>query len=152
MHRPRRQRSDERATPAIGSYHELYFETVADGVEYCQAIVPHVVPPLGTLSEGQSSPVAVWLHVPRRTDTSSRGCFLYVSEAVREALERVGRMPRSTGTIARVALPNASVLVFGHDRADERSQGEAPIAKQKRRLSRVARFEDVVEDGDAILR
>jgi hypothetical protein len=155
MHRPRRrERKDERAEPTIGSYHELFFENVADGVAYCQGIVPQVVPPFGTVSEEQASPMAVWLHVPRRTEARARGCFLYLSEAVRDALERVGRTPRTTGTIGRVALPATAVLVFGHDRLDASGEIRAgsPADRTARRAPSVSRFRDALDEPDAILR
>jgi len=155
MHRqPRRKRPEERAEPTIGCYHELFFESVAEGVAYCQGIVPHVVPPCGTVTEGQPSPIAVWLHVPRRTETSARGCFLYLSEAVRNALERAGRVPRTTGTITRVGLPETSVLVFGHDCLDacDESRGAARAAGHSAHTSRVSRLRNVVDEEDAILR
>jgi len=147
------ERPDERAEPAIASYHELFFESVGDSVAYCQGIVPHVVPEFGSVSEGQASPIAVWLHVPRRTDGRSRGCFLYLSEAVRESLERAGRVPRITGTVARVALPDTSVLVFGHDRLDARSAvSERSVHDRATPTPRVSRFNGALEEADAILR
>ena len=155
MHRQRRrERPEERAEPAIGCYHELFFESVAEGVAYCQGIVPHVVPPFGTVTEGQPSPIAVWLHVPRRTEARARGCFLYLSEAVRNALERAGRIPRTTGTITRVGLPETSVLVFGHDRLDTSDESHAAprSAGDSAHTSRISRLRSVVDEADAILR
>ena len=152
MHRQRRrERPEERTEPRIGSYHELHFATVAEGVAYCQRIVPHVVPPFGSVSEGQPSRIAVWLHVPRRPDATLIGCFLYLSEGVREALERVGQMPRTTGTISRVALPDTSVLVFGQDHQDERRGSVSPLNPPKH-PPRILRYEDVLAEVDAILR
>jgi len=153
MHRSRkRERHEESNEPAIGSYHELYFTDVADAVTFCQNIVPHVVPPCGSLSEGQPSQMAVWLHVPRRSERSTHGCYLYLSQGVRESLERVGKPPHTTGTISRVALPATSVLVFGNDSLDQRADekhGARPIGS---RSSRIALFEAALDEADAVLR
>jgi hypothetical protein len=156
MHRSRRrERLEERREPAIGSYHELYFEDVADGVTYCQSIVPHVLPPVGTHIEGQPTQMAVWLHVPQAAEAGrgAKGCYLYLSHAVREALERVGQALSTTGTISRVALPERSVLVFGNDWHDS-PPGAREIAKGRsaRHGSRVAHFDRVLEDADSVLR
>ena len=156
MHRSRRrERLEERREPAIGSYHELYFEDVADGVTYCQSIVPHVLPPVGSHVEGEPTHMAVWLHVPQpvEAERGAKGCYLYVSHAVHEALERVGQPLVTTGTISRVALPERSVLVFGNDWRDSLSGGrEIAKGRSARHGSRVAHFDRVLDDADAVLR
>ena len=149
----KRARLEECFEPTIGSYYELYFEHVAEGVDYCQRIVPHVVPPFGSLREGEPSSMAVWLHVPRRTDANEHGCFLYMSQAVHEALERVGQPPRTSGTISRVALPDTSVLVFGHDRVEtQNSLRDGASSVRATAASRVARYQHVLDNADAVLR
>src|SRR5689334_9772813 len=50
----------------IGAYQAVYFESVSQAVEYCHALVPHIVPRPG----GRDAPderAVVWFHVPERS-------------------------------------------------------------------------------------
>ena len=66
-------------TVTIGAYQAVYFETVAQAVEYCHALVPHIVPKRGTAGARDERAV-VWFHVPPRSHSSTReGCYLFAS-------------------------------------------------------------------------
>src|SRR5438045_1087408 len=66
-------------TLMIGAYQAVYFESVAQAVEYCHALVPHIVPRRGPRETADDRAV-VWFHVPARSRSSSRdGCYLFAS-------------------------------------------------------------------------
>jgi hypothetical protein len=98
----------------VASYEALYFDDVAEAVEYCHALVPHVVPKAGRGPDGE--PPVVWFHVPVRSQASTRqGCYLFASACVIAAAERAGLETPLCGCVARAALPPDSVLLFGED-------------------------------------
>lgn len=96
----------------IGAYQAVYFEDVAQAVEYCQALVPHIVPRPGSVDQR----AVVWFHVPARSRNSSRdGCYLFASAGAIAAAERAGLDTPLCGRVSRAALPPDAVLLFGDD-------------------------------------
>ena len=99
----------------IGAYQAMYFENVAQAVEYCHALVPHIVPRAGTRDAAEERAV-VWFHVPERSRGSSRdGCYLFASGGAIAAAERAGLDTPLCGRVPRAALPPDAVLLFGDD-------------------------------------
>ena len=99
----------------IDGYHAVYFDDVASAVEYCQALVPHIVPGHGGSTRDHERPV-VWFHVPPRSTSSTRsGCYLFASAGALAAARRAGLDTPLCGRVARAALPTTSVLLFGED-------------------------------------
>src|SRR4051812_32698072 len=83
-----RHRARGLMTVMIGAYQAVYFENVAQAVEYCHALVSHIVPRAGTRGAGDDRPV-VWFHVPERSHGSTRdGCYLFASPGAIAAAER----------------------------------------------------------------
>ncbi|MFL5422413.1 MAG: hypothetical protein ACJ79Y_16745 [Myxococcales bacterium] len=98
----------------IGAYQAVYFENVAQAVEYCHALVPHIVPRPG--SDAIEDRAVVWFHVPERSRNSSRdGCYLFASTGAIAAAERAGLDTPLCGRVSRAALPPDAVLLFGDD-------------------------------------
>src|SRR3982751_1645601 len=101
-------------TVAIGAYQAMYFESVAHAVDYCQALVSHIVPRRG--ASASDSRVVVWFHVPARSQSSTReGCYLFASAGAIAAAERAGLDTPLCGRVSRAALPEDAVLLFGDD-------------------------------------
>jgi len=99
----------------IDGYHAVYFDDVASAVEYCQALVPHIVPAPGGSSLDRERPV-VWFHVPPRSTNSTRGgCYLFASAGAVAAAQRAGLDTPLCGRVTRAALPTTAVLLFGED-------------------------------------
>jgi hypothetical protein len=99
----------------IGAYQAVYFEDVAQAVEYCHALVPHIVPRRG-VPRASDEPAVVWFHVPSRSHGSTRhGCYLFVTTAAIAAAERAGLDTPLSGRVTRAALPPDAVLLFGDD-------------------------------------
>jgi hypothetical protein len=99
----------------IGAYQAVYFENVAEAVEYCHALVPHIVPRRG-IRETAEERAVVWFHVPARCHSSSRdGCYLFASMGAIAAAERAGLDTPLCGRVSRAALPPDAVLLFGDD-------------------------------------
>lgn len=99
----------------IGSYEALYFESVAQAVEFCHALVPHIVARPGVVDVAGARAV-VWFHVPARSRTSTRdGCYLFASGGAMAAAERAGLDVPVCGRVVRAALPADAVLLFGDD-------------------------------------
>jgi len=99
----------------IGAYQAVYFENVAQAVEYCHALVPHIVPRPG-MRDSADERAIVWFHVPERSRSSSRdGCYLFASAGAIAAAERAGLDTPLCGRVPRAALPPDAVLLFGDD-------------------------------------
>ena len=130
-------------TATIAAYQAVYFENVAQAIDFCQALVPHIVSrPCSPRTDEERA--VVWFHVPARSQQSTRdGCYLFVSAGAITAAERAGLDAPLCGRITRAALPPDAVLLFGEDipptptrrtpnrrRADLRSGAESrsPIA------------------------
>jgi hypothetical protein len=102
-------------TIAIGAYQAMYFENVAEAVDYCQALVSHIVPRPGA-SNAREERAVVWFHVPSRSQSSTRdGCYLFASPGAIAAAERAGLDTPLCGRVSRGALPADAVLLFGDD-------------------------------------
>jgi len=99
----------------IGAYQAVYFEDVAQAVEYCHALVAHIVPRGGT-QRSQDDRAVVWFHVPARSRASTHhGCYLFASAGAIAAAERAGLDTPLSGRVMRAALPADAVLLFGDD-------------------------------------
>jgi hypothetical protein len=99
----------------IGAYQAVFFENVAQAVEFCHALVPHIVRHCGT-SLAADERVVVWFHVPARSRNSTRdGCYLFASAGAIAAAERAGLDAPLCGRVTRAALPPDCVLLFGDD-------------------------------------
>ena len=119
----------------IGAYQAVYFENVAEAVEYCHALVPHIVPRHGCKDTADDRAV-VWFHVPARSRSSSRdGCYLFASAGAIAAAERAGLDTPLCGRVARAALPPDAVLLFGDD-----APPTPPSYRGSRRASAVRRL------------
>lgn len=99
----------------IAAYQAVYFEDVAHAVEYCHALVAHIVPRRGALPADDNRAV-VWFHVPARSRASTHhGCYLFASAGAIAAAERAGLDTPLSGRVMRAALPADAVLLFGDD-------------------------------------
>ena len=102
-------------TVTIGAYQAMYFESVAQAVEYCHALVPHIVSQHGFIAKAEERAV-VWFHVPPRSQSSTReGCYLFASAGAIKAAVRAGLDTPLCGRVTRAALPPDAVLLFGDD-------------------------------------
>ena len=102
-------------TVTIGAYQAVYFENVAQAVEFCHALVSHIVPRRGSRQASDERAV-VWFHVPPRSTSSTRdGCYLFASPGAITAAERAGLDAPVCGRVSRAALPPDAVLLFGDD-------------------------------------
>lgn len=99
----------------IGAYQAIYFEDVAHAVEYCHALVAHIVPRCGA-PQCDDDRAVVWFHVPARSRASTRhGCYLFASAGAIAAAERAGLDTPLSGRVMRASLPPDAVLLFGDD-------------------------------------
>jgi len=147
MPQPRTQgRAERRTPPTIGPYHGVFFANVADAVEFCHRLVPHIVRQQREASE--ESGAAVWFHVPP-SDGQARGCWLYLSDGAVSAVE-CGVLPCAIArVIDRAQLPQSSVLIFGEDRLDP----PAPTVDVRRaRGSRITSLAVDLPEADVVLR
>ena len=116
-------------TVTIGAYQAVYFESVAQAVDYCHSLVPHIVPKRGARGAADERAV-VWFHVPARSHGSTRdGCYLFASAGAIAAAECAGLDTPLCGRVSRAALPPDAVLLFGDD---------APPTPAKQQLGRRA--------------
>jgi hypothetical protein len=147
MPQPRTQgRAERRTAPTIGTYHGVFFANVADAVEFCHHLVPHIVRQQREAT--QTSASAVWFHVPP-SDGTAHGCWLYLSDgAVRAAA--CGVIPCAIARVVdRGHLPQSSVLIFGEDRLDP----PAPTVDVRRaRGSRITSLAVDLPEPDVVLR
>jgi hypothetical protein len=120
---------------AIGTYHALYFEDIASAVDFCQALVPHIVPgPMRSTRDEDRA--VVWFHVPRRSRCSTRdGCYLFLSAGALAAAGRAGLHAPLSGYIAGRALPGGCVLLFGEDLPERPPRSRADGRRASRRRS-----------------
>jgi len=129
-------------TATIAAYQAVYFENVAQAIDFCEALVPHIVSRASSGTDEERA--VVWFHVPERSKHSTRnGCYLFLSAGAVAAVERAGLDAPLCGRIKRAALPPDAVLLFGEDipptpnrtmnrrRTDLRSGAEtsSPIAR-----------------------
>jgi hypothetical protein len=111
----------------IDGYDAMYFDDVASAVEYCQALLPHIVSRVGATRPPHERAV-VWFHVPpRSTDSTHAGCYLFASTGAVAAAQRAGLDTPLCGRVSRAALPPSAVLLFGED-----APAPAPRARNAR--------------------
>ena len=128
-----------RTSVIIGAYQAVYFEEVAQAVEYCHALVPHIVPRPGATRAGEE-PAVVWFHVPARGRSSTRqGCYLFATAAAIAAAARAGLDTPLSGRVTRAALPPDAVLLFGEDVPPTAPRSRTSQATSVRESTPVAR-------------
>jgi hypothetical protein len=113
-------------------YYAVHFDDVATAVDYCGAIVPHVVKRLRAgIGDGIDAP-AIWFHVARDPDSRNSCDLLMTRGAILAALEGGMRTP-PVGPAARTTLPAGAVLVLGEDlrQAPLRTRGPRPADAEK---------------------
>jgi len=99
----------------ISAYQAVYFDDVAQAVDFCHALVAHIVPRGGLQCPAEERAV-VWFHVPERSHSSTRhGCYLFASAGAIAAAQRAGLDAPLSGRVTRAALPVDAVLLFGED-------------------------------------
>jgi hypothetical protein len=104
-----------------GRYYAVHFDSVATAVDYCGAMVPHVVKRLRSgCADGLDAP-AIWFHATRDTSAAT-GCDLLMTRGAIVAALEAGMQTPSAGPSSRMTLPAGAVLVLGED------QRRAPIA------------------------
>ena len=115
-----------------GRYYSVHFETVATAVDYCSAIVPHVVKRLrsGDL-DGMDAP-AIWFYRELAGGRQTACELLMTRGAILAALEGGMRTPPA-GPASRTTLPPGAVLVLGEDlrQAPLRTRGPRPADTEK---------------------
>jgi hypothetical protein len=115
-----------------GRYYAVHFEDVATAVDYCGAIVPHVVRRLRSASgDGVDAP-AIWFHGSREAGAPV-GCDLLMTRgAVLAALEGGMRTPPAAPS-TRTTLPAGAVLVLGEDprQSPIRTRGPRPADTER---------------------
>jgi hypothetical protein len=115
-----------------GRYYAVHFENVATAVEYCSAIVPHVVKRLRSGDVESVDAPAIWFHT-LRDPGSPKGCDLLMTRgAILAALEGGMRTPAASPA-TRTTLPAGAVLVLGEDarQAPLRTRGPRPADTEK---------------------
>jgi hypothetical protein len=115
-----------------GRYYAVHFENIATAVDYCSAIVPHVVKRLRSGDAESVDAPAIWFHT-LRDHGSPKGCDLLMTRgAILAALEGGMRTP-AAGPASRTTLPAGAVLVLGEDmrQAPLRTRGPRPADTDK---------------------
>jgi len=118
-----------------GRYYAVHFDNIATAVDYCGAMVPHLVERLrsgGMIADGVDAP-AIWFHHPPRDGNAVAGCDLLMTRgAILAALEGGMRTP-PVGPSLRTTLPPGAVLVLGEDmrQAPIRTRGPRPSDAEK---------------------
>jgi hypothetical protein len=110
-----------------GRYYAIHFDDVSAAVNYCGAMVPHLVTRLRTGEpDGMESP-AIWFHLAPHSNGLSGGCDLIMTRgAILAAMAGALQTP-SMNPASRTVLPPGAVLVLGED------SRQAPIAARTRR-------------------
>ena len=115
-----------------GRYYAVHFDDVATAVDYCGAMVPHVVKRLRSGNvDGMDAP-AIWFHNVREAG-AAMGCDLLMTRgAILAALEAGMRTPPA-GPSSRTTLPAGAVLVLGEDvrQAPIRTRGPRPADAER---------------------
>ena len=115
-----------------GRYYAVHFDEIAAAVDYCSAIVPHVVKRLRSGHADSGDAPAIWFHTLRDPGSPS-GCDLLMTRgAILAALEGGMRTP-AVSPSSRTALPAGAVLVLGEDlrQAPLRTRGPRPADTEK---------------------
>jgi hypothetical protein len=110
-----------------GRYYAIRFDEISVAVNYCGALVPHVVSRLrGGGRDGGDSP-AIWFHVAPRTNGGPAGCELLMTRgAILAALESGLPIP-AVSPATRATLPAGAVLVLGEDTRQAPSLAREPL-------------------------
>lgn len=116
-----------------GRYYAVHFDNVATAVDYCGAIVPHVVKRLRSGAQDGIDAPAIWFHAMQKAADGTSGCDLLMTRgAILAALEGGMRTPPATPA-SRTSLPAGAVLVLGEDlrQAPLRTRGPRPADAEK---------------------
>ena len=116
-----------------GRYYAVHFDDVATAVDYCGAIVPHVVKRLRSGSSDGIDAPAIWFHSLPREAAGPKGCDLLMTRgAILAALEGGMRTPPASPS-SRTTLPAGAVLVLGQDprQAPLRTRGPRPADAER---------------------
>jgi len=109
-------------------YYAIHFDDVSSAVDYCGALVPHLVSRLRTTQTDPGESPAIWFHPRTDADGRSAGCDLLMTpSAILAAISGQLRAPR-IDVASRTALPAGAVLVLGEDTR------QAPAGPAGRRL------------------
>jgi hypothetical protein len=110
-----------------GRYFAMHFDDVSSAVNYCGALVPHVVAQLRTVEgDGIESP-AIWFSAALQPGESGRGCDLLMTRGAILAAVAGGLQTPPMTAATRTALPPGAVLVLGED------SRQAPMVPRVRR-------------------
>lgn len=115
-----------------GRYYAVHFESVATAVDYCSAIVPHVVKRLRSGNADGIDAPAIWFHKALAPGQPATCELLMTRGAILAALEGGMRTP-AAGPTNRTVLPPGAVLVLGEDlrQAPLRTRGPRPADAEK---------------------
>jgi hypothetical protein len=106
-----------------GRYYAIHFDDVSSAVNYCGAMVTHVVTRLrGGEQDGVERP-AIWFHAAPPVS----GCDLIMTRGAILAAMAGGLQTPSMSPTSRTSLPAGAVLVLGED------SRQAPLAPRTRR-------------------
>jgi hypothetical protein len=109
-------------------YYAIHFEDVSSAVDYCGALVPHLVSKLRSTHSDPGESPAIWFHAKSDADGRPAGCDLLMTpSAILAAVSGQLKAPRIDGA-SRTALPSGAVLVLGEDTR------QAPATPARRRL------------------
>jgi hypothetical protein len=98
-----------------GRYYAIHFDDVSSAVNYCGALVPHVVARLRSgESDGIESP-AIWFSVHNQQAESLKGCDLLLTRGAVLAAIAGGLQTPLMSPVSRTGLPPGAVLVLGED-------------------------------------
>jgi hypothetical protein len=109
-------------------YYPVHFDDVSAAVNYCGALVPHLVDRLRTRQSEPGESPAIWFHARTDDDGKSAGCDLLMTpSAILAAVSGQLRAPR-IDSASRTSLPAGAVLVLGEDAR------QAPLPPSRRRM------------------
>src|SRR4051812_42857199 len=109
-------------------YYAIHFDDVSSAVDYCGALVPHLVSRLRATPGDPGESPAIWFHSRSDADGKQVGCDLLMTpSAILAAISGQLRVPRIDVAL-RTSLPAGAVLVLGEDTR------QAPVAPARRRF------------------
>jgi hypothetical protein len=110
-----------------GRYYAIHFDDVSTAVNYCGALVPHVVTLLRTGErDGIESP-AIWFSAANVAGEALKGCDLLLTRGAVLAAVAGGLQTPLMTPASRTTLPAGAVLVLGED------SRQAPLKPNMRR-------------------
>jgi hypothetical protein len=123
-----------------GRYYAFHFDDVSTAVNYCGALVPHLVSRLRTGDREDIDSPAIWFYVAPKLIDSRGGCDLLMTRgAILAAIEGAMQAP-PMGPATRTVLPAGAVLVLGEDSRPSptapRTRRRMPALHALNRLSR----------------